>query len=150
MFVIKPTFSPAVFPALAATGTALCAGGAYTLVRHLKGREEPATIVFHFSFISVIGMLIPTLAHFVMPTPAQLLGLLAIGLTASAGQFGLTFAYKYAKASEVSIYSYSTILFALLLDLLLWGDIPDRWSILGGAGIIAATFLLYLQNRKGA
>lgn len=150
MLVIKPTFNLSVLPALAATGTAICAGGAYTLLRHLKGKEEPATIIFYFSCISVLAMLMPTLAHFVMPTPSQLLGLLVIGLTASAGQFGLTFAYKFAKASEVSIYSYSTILFALLLDMLLWGAMPDRWSVVGGVGIMAATLMLYLQNQKMA
>ncbi|MEI6892041.1 MAG: DMT family transporter [Pontiella sp.] len=148
MLVIKPTFNLSVLPALAATGTAICAGGAYTLVRHLKGKEEPATIIFYFSALSVLAMLMPTLAHAVLPTPPQLLGLLAIGLTASAGQFGLTYAYKFAKASEVSIYSYSTILFALLLDLLLWGEMPDRWSAIGSIGIMACTLMLYWQNKK--
>ena len=148
VLVIKPTFDVSVLPALAATGTALCAGATYTILRSLKGREEPATIVFYFSLISVVFMLVPMIVHFQMPTPAQLGWLLAIGVTASVGQFGLTFAYKLARASEVSIYSYSTILFALLLDLLLWGNVPDIWSLLGGAGIIAAVLALFLQNRR--
>lgn len=148
ILVIKPTFDLSILPALAATGTALCAGGAYTLVRFLKGREEPATIVFYFSLTSVVAMLIPTVIHFVMPTPAQFFWLLVIGLTASVGQFGLTFAYKFAKASEVSIYSYSTILFALLLDVVFWQKIPDAWSLLGGAGIITAAIVLFRQNQK--
>lgn len=150
ILVIKPTFNVEVLPALAATGTAVCAGATYTILRHLKGREEPATIVFYFSLISVLAMLIPTVTHFVPPNPIQWVWLLAIGLTASVGQFGLTFAYKFSKASEVSIYSYSTILFALLLDVLLWHKIPDAWSLTGGVGIIAAATALFLQNRKAA
>jgi drug/metabolite transporter (DMT)-like permease len=146
--VIKPTFDLSVLPALAATGTAVCSGMTYTILRYLKGREEPATIVFYFSLISVLAMLIPTLTHFVMPSPMQLVWLLCIGLSASVGQFGLTFAYKYAKAAEVSIYSYSTILFALLLDVMLWGKVPDAWALIGGAGIILSALILYLQNRR--
>ena len=148
ILVIKPTFDLSVLPALAATGTAVCAGITYTILRHLKGREEPATIVFYFSLLSVVAMLVPMLTHFVMPSPMQLVWLLCIGLTASVGQFGLTFAYKYTQASEVSIYSYSTILFALFLDAVLWGKMPDHWSLLGGAGIIACAVALFLQNRK--
>ena len=148
VLVIKPTFNVAVLPALAATGTAVCAGATYTILRHLKGKEEPATIVFYFSLISVVFMLVPTVLHFQMPTPAQFGWLAAIGITASVGQFGLTFAYKFTKASEVSIYSYSTILFALLLDLVLWGKIPDIWSLIGGAGIIAGAVVLFLQHRN--
>ena len=146
--VIKPTFNLSVLPALAATGTAVCAGITYTILRYLKGREEPATIVFYFSLISVLGMLIPTLTNFVMPTGIQFVWLLCIGLTAAVGQFGLTFAYKYAKASEVSIYSYSTILFAVMLDSFFWKKVPDTWSLIGGAGIILCAVILFLQNRK--
>ncbi len=148
VLVIKPTFDVSVLPALAAAGTAVCAGATYTILRSLKGREEPAAIVFYFSFFSVLLMLVPTILHFRMPTLPQLGWLLGIGLTASAGQFGLTFAYKFTKASEVSIYSYSTILFALLLDLLWWGRVPDVWSLVGGAGIAAGAVVLFLQHRR--
>lgn len=147
ILVIKPTFNVSVLPALAATGTAVCAGITYTILRHLKGREEPATIVFYFSLISVVAMFIPTVTHFIAPSPIQLIWLFAIGLAASVGQFGLTFAYRYTKAAEVSIYSYSIILFALLLDVVIWGKTPDKWSLIGGAGIIAAATILFLQNQ---
>ena len=46
VLVIKPEFSMAVIPALCATGTALCAGITYTIIRHLKGKEEPQQLFF--------------------------------------------------------------------------------------------------------
>lgn len=148
VLVIKPEFSMAVVPALCATGTALCAGITYTIIRHLKGKEEPATIVFYFSLVSVVAMIIPAILNFSMPTLNQLLCLAAIGLAASLGQFGLTYAYKYAKASEVSIYSYSTIIYALIIDLIVGKTVPDLWSILGGLGIIAVAVIMFIQNKK--
>ncbi len=148
ILVIKPEFDLKVLPALAATSTALFAGTTYTILRHLKGKEEPATIVFYFSFVSALVLLLPMLSHFIVPTPEQWGWLLAIGLTGALGQFGLTFAYKFAKASEISIYSYSTILFALFLDLIIWGKMPDVWSLIGGAGIIAAAIVLFIQNKR--
>jgi len=148
ILVIKPEFSVAVIPALCATGTALCAGVTYTIIRHLKGKEEPATIVFYFSFVSVVAMIVPVCLDFSVPTSSQIMHLLGIGLAASIGQFGLTYAYKYAKASEVSIYSYSTIIFALIIDLVIGKTVPDFWSIFGGIGIIATAIVLFIQNKK--
>ncbi len=143
---IKPTFRVDILPALAVVLTSVLSGACFTIVRFLKGREEPETIVFHFSLVSVIGMLIPTVVHFVMPTYTQLIWLVVIGIFASVGQFGLTYAYKFAKASEVSIYSYSVILFSIVFDIVFFKKIPDIWSIVGGTGIILASIVLYIQN----
>ncbi len=148
ILVIKPSFDLRVVPALAATGTAACAGGAYTILRALKGREEPATVVFYFSFVSCIVMLLPMFMHFKLPSPIQLFWLLIVGLGAAAGQFCLTYAHHYAKASEVSIYSYATVVFTLMLDILVWQTLPDRLSIIGGSGIILTAILLYRFERE--
>ncbi len=150
MLVIKPSFDLSVLPSLAALVTAVCAGAAYTLVRFLSGRESAATIVFYFSFVSVVGMTPFLLMEFVMPDTIQLLWLLAIGIFASFGQFGLTLAYKYSKAAEVSIYSYSTIVFVTILGIVFESEIPDGWSIIGGLGIIGVAVVLYLHNRQQA
>ena len=148
MLVIKPKFDLSVIPALAAVGTAVCAGATYTIVRFLKGREEPATIVFYFSFISVVVMLPFLCFDFVFPSLTQFLWLFGIGFFASLGQFGLTLAYKYSKAAEVSIYSYSTIIFAALLGFMFAGELPDLLSIIGGLGIIITAVVLYSYNKR--
>ena len=148
IMVIKPTFDLTVIPALSAVGTAICAGATYTIIRFLKGKEEPATIIFYFSFISIIVMLPLMVYDFVRPSIHQLFWLLGIGISASFGQFGLTLAYKYSKASEVSIYSYSTIIFVSILGYFSQGEIPDTWSIIGGLGIISTAVVLYIYNKK--
>lgn len=150
IMVIKPKFDLTIIPALAAVGTAICAGATYTIVRFLKGKEEPATIVFYFSFVSVAVMLPLMMADFVFPTLYEFLWLLAIGASASFGQFGLTLAYKYSKAAEVSIYSYSTIIFVAILGYIFQGEIPDMWSIVGGIGIITTATTLYLHNKHSS
>jgi len=148
VLVVKPSFDLTVVPALCAVGTAICAGGTYTIIRFLKGREEPATIVFYFSFISVAGMIPFVCYNFVMPNPVQLAWLIAIGISASFGQFGLTLAYKYSKAAEVSIYSYSTIIFAALLGFVFENEVPDALSVIGGIGIVGTAVVLFCYNKR--
>lgn len=55
LLIIKPKFEMSVLPALAGFISAAGAGGAYTIIRFLKDKEAPATIIFYFSLFSVIN-----------------------------------------------------------------------------------------------
>jgi drug/metabolite transporter (DMT)-like permease len=149
MLIIKPQFDLSILPALAGAASAMTAGAAYTLVRYLKDRENPATIVFYFSFVSVVGMIPFVLMDFHIPTMMQFFFLIGTGVFAAIGQFALTFAYKYAPAAEISIYNYFSILFSAVIGYLIWGEVPDGLSMLGGALVVAAAGLTFwYSNRK--
>jgi len=143
LFIIKPRFELDMLPVLAGLGSAVLAGAAYTIVRHLRQREDADTIVFYFSLISVLGM-IPFIAlDFAMPNATQWLWLACIGVSGALGQFGMTLAYRYAPAAEVAIYNYLTIIISAILGFMLWGEIPDIYSIMGGLLIVAAAWLVF-------
>ncbi|WP_294066361.1 DMT family transporter [uncultured Fusobacterium sp.] len=148
LLVIKPEFSLEMLPSLSGIMSAASAGVAYTLLRYLKDKESPDTIIFYFSLISVVFTAPFALAEYVQPTFTQLGLLLATGVFASVGQFGITYAYKYAKATEVSIYNYSAIVFGIILGFIFFGEIPDTLSLLGGAIIIAVAFYIFKHNQK--
>lgn len=148
LLVIKPEFSLEMLPSLSGIMSAASAGVAYTLLRYLKDKESPDTIIFYFSLISVVFTAPFALAKYVQPTFIQLGLLLATGVFASVGQFGITYAYKYAKATEVSIYNYSAIVFGIILGFIFFGEIPDTLSLLGGAIIIAVAFYIFKHNQK--
>lgn len=148
LLVIKPEFSLEMLPSLSGIMSAASAGIAYTLLRYLKDKESPDTIIFYFSLISVVFTAPFALAEYVQPKFTQLGLLLATGVFASVGQFGITYAYKYAKATEVSIYNYSAIVFGIILGFIFFGEIPDTLSLLGGAIIIAVAFYIFKHNQK--
>lgn len=148
LLVIKPEFSLEMLPSLSGIMSAASAGVAYTLLRYLKDKESPDTIIFYFSLISVVFTAPFALAEYVQPTFTQLGLLLATGVFASVGQFGITYAYKFAKATEVSIYNYSAIVFGIILGFIFFGEIPDTLSLLGGVIIIAVAFYIFKHNQK--
>ena len=148
LLVIKPEFSLEMLPSLSGIMSAASAGVAYTLLRYLKDKESPDTIIFYFSLISVVFTAPFALAEYVQPIFTQLGLLLATGVFASVGQFGITYAYKFAKATEVSIYNYSAIVFGIILGFIFFGEIPDTLSLLGGAIIIAVAFYIFKHNQK--
>lgn len=148
LLVIKPQWNLSVVPAISGFLSAAFAGGAYTLVRFLKNRENPATIVFYFSFVSVIGTLPFMLVNFAIPTKIQFVYLVLTGVFAAVAQFALTYSYKYAPASEVAIYNYVNIVFSAIIGFFIWGEIPDILSISGGSIITLMAIAVYFQGKK--
>lgn len=150
LFVIKPSFSNMDFmPSLIGLMGGLGAGAAYTMVRILGQRKvEGSFVVFFFSTFSCVVTL-PYLVFAFKPMSAmQLLILLGAGTAAAGGQFAITKAYYYAPAREISVYDYSQIIFAAVLGFLLFGQIPDGYSILGYFIICAMAVMMFLYNRK--
>lgn len=148
LLVIKPRFDISVVPALVGLAAALFSGGAYTTLRSLRSKEQPETIILHFSLVTFVGLLPFAVADFRVPHGIDVVWLLGIGICAAIGQFGLTYAYRHAPALEVSIYSYSMILFAALFGFVFWSEVPDAASLLGGLLIIAGGVFAFLAERR--
>ncbi len=151
ILIIKPSLSGYVsFPAIIGALGGLGAGMAYTFVRRLgKNGENSFVIIFFFSAFSCLVCL-----PFMIMNPAamslkSLLCLCGAGVSACIGQFGITRAYIFAPAKEISVYDYSQVLFAAFFGFLFFGQLPDALSVLGyilicGAGIT----MFFINNRK--
>ena len=152
LFIIKPSFDlTATFPALCGFIGGVCAGGAYTCVRYLgiKGEKGPF-IVFFFSAFSCLAAL-PYMIFFFEPmTLQQFLILIGAGAGAAVGQFGITAAYKYAPAREISIYDYTLVIFAAIWSFMFFGELPDWISILGYVLIFGMSALMFFYNNRHA
>ncbi|MCY6959226.1 DMT family transporter [Clostridium brassicae] len=147
LLVIKPQWNLSIAPAVAGFLSAAFAGGAYTLVRFLKDREDPSTIVFYFSFISVIGTFPLMMLKFTMPTKMQFVYLILTGVFAAIAQFALTHSYRYAPASEVAIYNYTNIIFSAIIGLFIWNEVPDFLSLIGGLMIVVMAAISYFYDK---
>ncbi|WP_434793388.1 Pseudopaline exporter CntI [Terrisporobacter petrolearius] len=148
LFIIKPTFDVRVVPYMIGFLSAVFAALAYTFIRMLGNKEEYYTIVFFFSTFSLITVLPMFLMVYEPMTPVQFIYLILAGVFASLGQFGVTLAYKYAPAKEISIFDYSNIIFSAILSIFLFGVYPDSLSIVGYFIIFAAALYMFLYNKR--
>lgn len=137
------------FPYLTGVLGGICAGGAYTCVRQLnKLGVRPSLIVLCFSLFSCL-LCIPYLIFNYHPmTLHAFLALIGVGLAAAMGQFGITLAYQYAPANEISIFDYTSILFSGLLGFIFLSQKPNLSSFAGYALIFLGGLLTFLYNRK--
>lgn len=147
LFIVKPRFDLSVLPALIGLGSSLFAGGAYTVLRALRAREAAETIVFHFSLVTIAVMAPMLASEPYLPRGREWAVLLGIGVGAAIGQIGLTVAYRHAPAAQVSIYSYTTIVFSALIGFAVWSEVPDALSLIGGVMIIAGGLWAYGAER---
>ncbi|MEG2868487.1 MAG: DMT family transporter [Terrisporobacter sp.] len=148
LFIIKPSFSLEVIPAIIGVSSAVCAGAAYTFVRFLGPREKGPTIVFFFSFFSIVSTLPFLIVDFTPFTKIQLFYLLMAGVAASVGQFALTAAYKHAPAKEISIYDYTQIIFSAVIGFVIFNQLPDKYSFLGYFLILGASAVMFIYNNR--
>lgn len=148
LFIIKPTFQVDLVPYLAGILGAVFAAGAYTCLRYLGNKENHYTIVFYFSLFSTLVIAPFVVFNFQPMSVKQLIYMLLAGIFASMGQFGVTLAYKYAPAREISIFDYTNIIFAAILGFFLFNAIPDKFSIIGYLIIFGSSYYMFKQNKK--
>ena len=74
--------------------------------------------------------------------------LLLAGLSVSGflGQLAITEAFRSGKASSVAPFEYSALAWGMSLDWLLWRTLPDQYTLIGAAIIIASG--IYLVRRE--
>lgn len=152
IFVVRPTFlfggsSSSLLPSLVGLFGGFTAGVAYTLVRRASFMGvKSMCIVCFFSTFSVITLLPLMILTYEPMSTHQFLCLLGAGVAAVGGQLGVTAAYSYCPAKEISVYDYSTVIFGAILGLIFLGELPDIWSFVGYFIIIGASVYSYIVN----
>jgi drug/metabolite transporter (DMT)-like permease len=82
------------------------------------------------------------------PPDSLLVGLLmmATGALASLGHYLLICAHRLAPASVLSPFIYSQLAWTTALGYVVFGDVPNHWTIAGASIVIASG--LYLLHRE--
>ena len=146
---MKPGFqNTPLLPALAGFFGGMGAGIAYTFVRKLGAiGEDSHRIVLFFSAFSCAVCLPGMLFSHAPMSPKQLGFLMLAGLCGCIAQFGITRAYLYAPAKELSVYDYTQVIFAALWGFLLFGQVPDALSVLGYLLVCGAGVGMFLYHK---
>lgn len=148
LILLRPTpesFQPA---ALFALGAALVLGLELIFIKKLSRRENPFQILIFNNGVGLILASLAVLWVWSAPTPAQWLLLAGVGLSMAAAQAFFVNGMARAEASFVAPFSYATLIFAALYDLLFFGVLPDAVSILGAGIILAGAILLALREAR--
>jgi drug/metabolite transporter (DMT)-like permease len=135
------SWNPAYWVALGASVTSAIA---MIGLHRLRGMASSA-IVAHFSGVGVLfclaAMMVPSASPIELSavTPAVALTILGVGVTATIGQLCITRAFASGPPSKVSVVALTQVVFAMILDLLIWHRPIDLAKLAGMALILLPT-----------
>lgn len=151
IFISQPQFDYSFIPALSGILSSVFAASAYTIIRHLRLTDTPMKIVFYFTGISsVLSLIFIIFGNFVIPDVISLVAMLATGVFSIIAQYLMTTSYRFAEASDLSIYSYGKTIFSIFIGIALWNEMPDLLSILGVLCVLTGAYLNYRAKKTEA
>jgi drug/metabolite transporter (DMT)-like permease len=125
---------------------------AYTSIRELKKFYETRAIAMSFMAVGTIGPIVLfsiapyvetkefdfMFAKFIMPQGIEWFYLISMGIIATISQLLMTKAYSATKAGIIGAISYTNILFATIVGVMLGDDLPDIFTTIGIVLIVVA------------
>jgi drug/metabolite transporter (DMT)-like permease len=122
--------------------------GTMIQTRHLTKSERTSSIVFYFSAICALSGLVTLPFWWLTPTWSELGVLTAIGFLGGLGHIFLTESYRYAAASVVAPFDYTSMVWALVLGYGMFGETPTFMVVLGSAIIAGAgLFVIWREHQ---
>lgn len=146
--IMRPSNSIYVLGMAVALAAAFLQASVSIILRFLGGHESAETISLYFFVIGtfVTALALPFVA--VRPTLEEIPLLFGVGFSGAAAQYLHTTAFRNAPAAIVSVFNYSTIVWATLFGWLIWNDVPLPTVLVGGAIVIASNVLVIWREQR--
>ncbi|WP_249123426.1 MULTISPECIES: DMT family transporter [unclassified Bradyrhizobium] len=146
IIVVRPGTSAFHPAALLAITSALCWAVSLVTTRKIAGRDAPVTTMAYSAIVGFVLLSIMLPFVWMQPTAWELAIAAALGIAATSGHWLVVLAYRYGDASVLALFSYTQPIWATLLGYAVFGDVPDGWTFVGAAVIIASG--LYTAHRE--
>jgi drug/metabolite transporter (DMT)-like permease len=149
VIAVRPGFT-AVHPAVGYAFAAMLAYALFMLLtRQLAGHDPPLVTLFYSMFVGTFFGAPLAAADWVVPPDLATWAMLgSLGILGGTGHYLFIHAYGLAPASSISPFLYLQLLSMTALGYLVFGDVPDAWTLVGAAVIVGSG--VYLVHRERA
>ncbi len=120
----------------------------YNLLTRLTSYDDHYTS--NILYVAIIGALVSTVwgaQLWVTPDKSQWTFILSLCVTGVAGHVLLMKALEYSEASKIQPFNYFTLVWAIIISIVFFSEVPDLWT-LTGAGIIISSGLYVLRRSR--
>jgi drug/metabolite transporter (DMT)-like permease len=146
LIILRPgtgAFHPAAFFPIV---SALAWACTLVMTRMLSGREHALTTMTYSSITGACIMCALVPFVWVAPSWDEVLFGIFIGIASTAGQWIVVLAFRYADASVLAPFSYTQLLWVSILGFVIFGELPDIWTVVGAVFIVGSG--LYTAHRE--
>jgi drug/metabolite transporter (DMT)-like permease len=124
--------------------------GSNLVAKAVSARDKPAVVVLWQSVVGAICFTPLGIWFWQTPTVTQLGLFLAAGFFGTMGYFFITWAYRLLDISALQSITFLGIVWAALMDVVVWGKTSDIWTFVGAAIIVSSTtYIAHREARAG-
>jgi len=146
MVMLRPGFSEISLGVVMVLFSSAIWGFGLLVVKTLARTDTPICIVAWTSFLLTVLTAIPAFMVWKWPSGEQMVLLILLGVMASAGHVSVTKALKLAEATLVMPLDFTRLIWAGLIGLFVFAEIPDLWTIAGAILIVGS--VAYISGRE--
>ncbi|HVF47253.1 MAG TPA: DMT family transporter [Pyrinomonadaceae bacterium] len=128
--------------------SAFCSGMAYNMVRSLRGREHPLTVVLHFQLVGFLVGFVSLFFAWTTPHGLDWLYLFLVGAFSQLGQIFLTNALQRERVAGVAIINYTGLIYALSIGWIIFGEAHGIMALAGMLLVVIGVLLSVLYGRR--
>ncbi len=151
LIMLRPTGAGFDFVGLIPLGAALSASFRDLVTRKMSRTETSISMLFVSSVAVIVAGACTLPIDWKPLTWISLLLFMGNGLANGSAHFLIIEAYRRAPAPVVSPFKYSILLWAVLFGYMIWGNVPDRWIIIGAIPVVASgLYILHREQRLAA
>lgn len=148
LLIVRPSANVnagALFP----LASAICYGLYQIMIRRFVGAEHPVTTNFILGLVGLIATSFTWQQSWAFPAWSDLPLVLGLGLTTGTGHFLLIRAFEHISPVAAAPFTYTHLIWAVLLGYLVFHEIPSWFSILGILVIaMSGLFNVYAKRRQ--
>lgn len=146
IIIIRPGSGFAQLAALLPLCASLTGAFRDILTRYMSGKETSVSTLFYTSLgVTLMGGTTYLFGWQVMPL--EDISLLALsGLLVGSAHYLMIETYRYAEAAFLAPFKYVSVIWAIILGIVIWGDYPDQWTLIGASIVIMGG--LYIIHRE--
>lgn len=149
LILLRPGAGVIGLGAVAALVNAFCNGLGNVLLRRGGATDTAEAFSFYGNLTIALGTLPAMYWLWVMPTLGQGLLFLVAGLLVGTAFLVLAHAYRMTPAGVLAPFQYSQMPYAILVGILVFGDLPDPLMLVGAAIIIGSgLYILHREQRR--
>jgi drug/metabolite transporter (DMT)-like permease len=146
LVIIRPGVDVVHWAAIMALAMAASNAVYQLATRMLAGVDSPQTTIFFTNIAGSIGFSFVVPFFWTSPGLFGWLSLATLGFMGGLGHYLLIQAFGHAPVSILAPYAYTAILWVTISGYLVFGQLPDLWTIVGAAIIIASGIYVFYRE----
>lgn len=148
MLIVRPGFRDLDGALLLPVAGAILWGAYQILIRLCSRTDTPETTLVWSAFVAFGATTLIGPLQWRWPDATGWALLIAIASLGALAHYALIKALDYAEAGSVQPYSYTLLVFVTILGVIVFGDIPDHWTLAGAAVIVASGLYTWHHERR--